>query len=123
MAEAFLRKHGGGRFEAHSAGLEPGAIHPYTSKVMEEVGIPLSGHRSKDLHEIFTRVQIEYLVTVCSNAEQECPILPGVGVRMHWPFEDPVAFEGTETEKLTKFREIRCKIDERVRAWLDNEKA
>jgi arsenate reductase len=83
MAEAFLRKHAGDRFEVHSAGLEPKGVHPYTRRVMEEEGIPLDGHRSKSLDEYFMKMHIGFLVTVCSNAEEKCPIMPGAGVRMH----------------------------------------
>lgn len=119
MAEAFLRKHAGDRFEVHSAGLEPKGIHPYARQVMEEAGIPLDGHRSKSLDEYLMKVHIGYLVTVCANAEERCPIMPGAGVRMHWPFDDPAAFEGTEKEKLAKFREVRDLIEERILAWLD----
>jgi len=119
MAEAFLRKHAGDRFEVHSAGLEPKGIHPYTRQVMEEVGIPLDSHRSKSLDEYFMKVQIGYLITVCSNAEEKCPIMPGVGIRMYWPFEDPAAFGGAEEEKLAKFREVRDLIEKRILAWLD----
>jgi len=119
MAEAFLRKHAGDRFEVHSAGLEPKGIHPYTRQVMEEAGIPLDSHRSKSLDEYFMKVHIGYLVTVCANAEERCPIMPGAGVRMHWPFEDPAAFEGAEEEKLAKFREIRDLIEQQIMTWLD----
>jgi arsenate reductase len=61
-----------------------------------------------------------YLITVCENAEEQCPIFPGVGQRMYWPFEDPLAFEGTEEEKLAKFRQVRDQIDQRIRNWLKN---
>jgi len=119
MAEAFLRKHAGDRFEVHSAGLEPKGIHPLTRQVMEEVGLPLDGQRSKSLDEYFMKVQIGYLITVCSNAETRCPTMPGVGVRLYWPFEDPAAFEGTEEERLAKFRQVRDQIEARILAWLD----
>jgi arsenate reductase (thioredoxin) len=118
MAEAFLRKHAGDRFEVHSAGLEPKGIHPLTVQVMEEVGIPLDGHRSKSLQEYFMKVQIGYLITVCSSAEEKCPTLPGVSKRLHWAFEDPAAYEGAEDEKLAKFREVRDQIDGRIQDWL-----
>ena len=118
MAEAFLRKHAGDRFEVHSAGLESKGIHPYTRRVMEEVGIPLDGHRSKSLDEYFMKMHIGYLVTVCSNAEEKCPIMPGAGVRMYWPFEDPANFQGSEGEKLAKFREIRDQIHEKIESWV-----
>lgn len=118
MAEAFLRKYAGDRFEVHSAGLEPKGIHPLTTRVMEEVGLPLDGHSSKSLQDYFMKVQIGYLITVCSKAEEQCPILPGLGQRYYWPFEDPAAFDGSEAEKLAKFREIRDQIDQRVQDWL-----
>ncbi len=119
MAEAFLRKHAGDRFEVHSAGLEPKGIHPYTRQVMEEAGIPLDGHQSKSLDEYFIKMHIGYLITVCSNAEEKCPIMPGVGVRMNWPFEDPAAFEGAKEEKPDKFREVRDLIHQQIMTWLD----
>jgi arsenate reductase len=119
MAEAFLRKHAGDRFEVHSAGLEPKGIHPCARQVMEEAGISLDGHRSKSLDEYFMKTHIGYLVTVCANAEERCPFMPGARVHMHWPFEDPAAFEGTEKEKLAKFREVRDLIERRILAWLD----
>ena len=119
MAEAFLRKHAGDRFEVHSAGLEPKGIHPLTRQVMEEVGLPLDGHRSKSLDEYFMKVQIGYFITVCSDAETRCPTMPGVGARLYWPFEDPAAFEGTEEERLAKFRQVRDQIEARILAWLD----
>lgn len=124
MAEAFLKKYAGDRFEVYSAGLEPKGIHPYTKKVMEEIGIDISDQYSKSLREFMGKVHIGYLITVCDNAEKKCPILPGVSFRLFWPFDDPAAFEGTEDEKLSKFREIRGQVDERIKSWLkdmDNE--
>lgn len=118
MAEAFLRKYGGDRFEAFSAGLRPTGIHPYTKQVMEEIGIDMSGQYSKGLDQFLGKEHFGYLITVCDRAEQECPIFPGVSVRLHWPFEDPVAFKGSEEEKLNKFREVRDQIEARVRLWL-----
>ena len=119
MAEAFLRKYAGDRFEVHSAGLEPKGIHPLTVQVMEEAGISLEGLRSKSLQEYFMKVQIGYLITVCSQAEEKCPILPGVSTRIHWPFEDPAAFEGTVEEKLAKFREVSGEIEGEILEWLE----
>ena len=119
MAEAFLRKYAGDLYEVHSAGLEPKGIHPLTVQVMEEAGISLEGQRSKSLQEYFMKVQIGYLITVCSQAEEKCPILPGVSTRIHWPFEDPAAFEGTVEEKLAKFREVRDEIEGEILEWLE----
>lgn len=119
MAEAFLKKYGGDRFEVHSAGLEPAkGIHPLTLKVMQERGFDMQGHYAKDIAQYLGKVHFGYLITVCDRAEQNCPIFPGMGQRLHWSFEDPAAFEGTEEEKLAKFREVRDQIEARVRAWL-----
>ena len=120
MAEAFLKKYGGNKFEAHSAGFEPKAIHPYTVQVMEEIGIPLSGQYSKSFREYMGKVHFAYLITVCAEAEKNCPTtFPGIGQRLHWAFEDPAAFEGSEEEKMAKFREIRDKIASRIKEWLN----
>jgi len=119
MAEAFLREYGGDRFEAYSAGLEPSVIHHYTRRVMEEVGLDLSEQHSKDLAEYMGKVHFGYLITVCANAEKRCPsVFPGMGQRLHWPFEDPAAFVGSEEEKLAKFREVRDQVDRRIQEWL-----
>jgi arsenate reductase len=119
MAEAFLRKYAGDYFDVNSAGLDPLEINPFTKKVMEEIGISLEGHTSNLLNEYMGRKHFAYLITVCSNAEERCPsTFPGVGKRYFWDLEDPAAFEGTDEEKLHKFREIRDLIDERVKDWL-----
>jgi arsenate reductase len=118
MAEALLRHYAGDHFEAHSAGLEPKGINPYTLRVMDEIGVDLSGHRSKDVTEYLGRVHFGYVITVCDNAEKNCPIFPGVSVRLHWPFEDPAHFEGSDEAKAAKFREVRDQIDARLRVWL-----
>jgi len=119
MAEAFLRKYGGDEFEAYSAGLEPKGIHPLTVQVMEEVGIDLSEQRSKDVMEYMGRKHFGYLITVCAHAEANCPTtFPGVSQRLHWPLEDPVAFEGSDEEKLDKFREVRDQVEQQIKIWL-----
>lgn len=118
MAEALLRKLAGDRFEVHSAGLEPNVINPYTVKVLQEIGIDTSAHYAKPLTTYLGKVHFGYMITVCSKAEERCPIFPGMGVRLHWPFEDPAAFVGTEEETLQKFREVRNQIEAQIRAWL-----
>jgi len=119
MAEAFLRKYGGDRFEAYSAGLEPDVINLYVYQVMEEVGLDLAGQRSKSISEYMGKVHFGYLITVCANAEEKCPaVFPGMGQRLHWPFEDPAAFEGSDEEKKAKFREVRDQIEQRIKDWL-----
>jgi arsenate reductase len=122
MAEAFLREYGGDYFEAHSAGLEPSRIHPLTYRVMEERGLDLEQQRSKGLDEYLTKVHVGYLITVCAKAEENCPTYPGVSVREHWGFEDPAAFEGTEAQRLEKFREIRDQVEARVKDFVEREK-
>lgn len=119
MAEAFLRRYGSASFEAFSAGLEPKGINPFTIQVMEEIGFDLSGHTSKGVQEFLGRVFIHDLITVCDQAEKNCPaIWPGVIHKEHWSIEDPAAFEGTPEEKLAKFRDIRDLIQDKVRAWV-----
>ena len=119
MAEAYVRKYASDNFEAYSAGLEPKAINPLTIKVMEEAGFDMSGHRSKAIAEYLGKVHFQYLITVCDDADKNCPaVWPGVNQRLHWSFEDPAKFAGTEAQKLAKFRQVRDLIDARVKAWL-----
>ena len=118
MAEGLLRHFAGDRFEVYSAGLEPKAVNPYAIRAMQEIGIDISGHRSKDVMEYLGRVNMGIVITVCSNAEERCPIFPFTTQRLHWPFEDPAAFMGSEAETLAKFREVRDQISERLQAWL-----
>jgi arsenate reductase (thioredoxin) len=97
MAEAFLREHGNDFFDVYSAGLEPKGINPYTIQVMNEIGFDLSSHTSKGVETYLGKVLFQYLITVCDNAEKNCPaVWPGVNQRLHWSFEDPAAFEGSK---------------------------
>jgi len=119
MAEAFLREYGGEWFEAYSAGTEPKGIHPDTNRVMEEIGISLSGQQSKHVKEYMGKVHFGYLITLCGEAEERCPTtFPGIGRRLRWSFEDPSAFVGSEGEKLAKFREVRDGIEQQIKTWL-----
>jgi arsenate reductase (thioredoxin) len=120
MAEAFLRKYASNRYEAFSAGLEPGVIHPLTLQVMEEVSIDMSGQYSKGLDTYSGKVNFAYLITVCDNADQRCPVFPGMGMRLHWSFEDPAAFQGRHAEKLMKFRQVRDQIEAKVKQFISN---
>lgn len=119
MAEAWLRKLAGESFEVYSAGLEPHGVNPYTIKVMEELGIDMSKHRSTHLDEYKGKIDFDFLITVCGNADERCPLFPGMGTRLHWPFEDPAKFVGPESEKLAAFREVRDQIKSRIESWLD----
>ena len=118
MAEGLLRQFAGDHFEVYSAGLEPKSVNPYAIRAMQEIDIDISGHRSKDVMEYLGRVNMGIVITVCSNAEERCPIFPFTTQRLHWPFEDPAAFMGSEAETLAKFREVRDQISERLQAWL-----
>ncbi len=118
MAEALLRHYAPNQFEVYSAGLEPKGINPFTIRVMHEIGLDVSGGRSKDVMEFLGKVHIGYVITVCSTAEARCPIFPFSTQRLHWPFEDPAAFQGTDEATAAKFREVRDLIDQRIRAWL-----
>ncbi|MGH2522706.1 MAG: arsenate reductase ArsC [Anaerolineales bacterium] len=123
MAEAYLRALGGDEFEAHSAGLEPKGINPYTRRVMGEVGVDLSDQRSKTVSEYMGKMHFGYLITVCSNADERCPTtFPGVGKRLHWDLEDPAAFVGSEEEVLQKFRDVRDQIASRIQLWLSEQR-
>jgi arsenate reductase len=123
MAEAFLRKYAGDTFEAYSAGLEPKGLNPFTIEVMQEVGIDISHQRSKNISEYLGKVLFQYLITVCDDADKNCPtVLVGVQNRLHWSFEDPAKFQGSDEEKLARFREVRDRIEARLKSWLAEQK-
>lgn len=113
MAEALLRHHGGDAFEVFSAGTEPKGINPLTLRVLAEAGIDASFARSKSVTE-FLGQSFDYVVTVCDQARQSCPVFPGVHESLHWGYEDPAAAEGTDEERLRVFRRILIQIGERV---------
>jgi arsenate reductase len=119
MAEAFLKKYAGDRFEVYSAGYESQEINPLTWKVMAEKGFDLSGHYSKGPGEFLGKMSIRYLIIVCAVAEERCPrTFTDVLFRMFWPFDDPAAITGTEEEELAAFRRVRDQIDEKIQSWL-----
>jgi arsenate reductase len=114
MAEAFVRLLAGDRFEVMSAGLRPGEVHPLTLQVLEEAGL-----RSKGVETVMGRVGITYAIVVCEEAEMVCPrIYPFAVQTLRWPFEDPAAATGSEAARLAKFREVRDKIERRIRDWM-----
>ena len=113
MAEALLRHHGGDRFEVFSAGTEPKGINPLTLRILAEAGIDASFARSKSVTE-FLGQSFDYVVTVCDQARQSCPVFPGVHESLHWGYEDPAAATGSEEERLRVFRRIFIQIGERV---------
>ena len=120
MAEAFLRKYAGRHLEAYSAGLQPSSVNPYTERVMREIGIDLSGQHSKSVREYLGKMSFSYLITVCAEAEANCPTtFPGISQRLSWVFDDPAAVEGSEEERLEKFREVRDQIERRIKLWVE----
>jgi arsenate reductase (thioredoxin) len=119
MGEALLRERAGERFNAYSAGVNPKGVHPLTIKVLEEKEIDTSKLRSKDVAEFLGKLSVHHLIVVCDNANESCPrIFPGILDRQFWPFDDPPAFQGTDEEKLNKFREVRDAIDKRIQQWV-----
>ncbi|MFO7815105.1 MAG: arsenate reductase ArsC [Halanaerobiales bacterium] len=118
MAEGFLREYAADKFEAYSGGLNAEGIHPLTKKVMTEAEIDISQQESKKIKQFLGRKHFGFLITVCRKAEKNCPTFPDVSTRLFWDIEDPRAFEGTEEEKLAKFREIRNEIEERVKNFI-----
>ena len=122
MAEAFLNSLAGDRFEAHSAGLEPGVLNPLAVEVMKEIGIDISRKQTKSAFDLFKKGELfSYVVTVCDAASAEmCPIFPGLVTKtIHWSFEDPSAFTGTHEERLEKTRQVRDAIRSKIEEWLN----
>lgn len=116
MAEALLRHHGGDRFEVFSAGTEPKGINPLTLRILAEAGIDASFARSKSVTE-FLGQSFDYVVTVCDQARQSCPVFPGVHESLHWGYEDPAAAEGTDDERMAVFRKVFIQMAERVKQF------
>jgi arsenate reductase len=116
MGEGLFRTEGGGRFEVFSAGIKPTSVRPEAIAVMKEIGIDISAQRSKSVDE-FSGQSIDYVVTVCDNARDNCPLFPAGTERLHWSLEDPAAIQGSEPERLAAFRRIRDQIHSRVKAF------
>lgn len=116
MAEGLLRNDAGDRFAVESAGTHPGTVRPEAIAVMGELGIDLSGHRSKNVSE-FDGQAFDYVLTVCDNARENCPIFPAAAKQIHHSFDDPAAVEGSEAERLAVFRRVRDEIREYLRGF------
>ncbi len=113
MAEGYLRYAAGDHFEALSAGIEPKGLNPLATEAMQEIGIDISHQKSKDVVS-FLGQYIPYIVTVCDNARERCPIFPRTFKFLHWSFEDPAAATGSHEEKLAVFRRVRDEIARRI---------
>jgi arsenate reductase len=117
MAEGLLRHDAGDEFEVESAGVEPSHVRPQAIEAMREIGIDISGHRSKSVDE-FSGQEFDYVITVCDNANERCPVFPGKTTRIHWSFDDPAAAAGDETARLAVFRRVRDEIRGRLRSFI-----
>ena len=116
MGEGLFRHEGNGQYEVASAGTRATLVRPEAIKVMAEIGIDISSHRSKAVDE-FDGQNFDYVVTVCDNARDNCPIFPAGTERIHWSFEDPAAVEGSEEDRLNDFRRIRDQIHAQVKQF------
>jgi len=116
MAEGLLRHLAGDRFDVASAGVAPTQVRPEAIAVMRELGIDISHHRSKSVDE-FLGQDFDYVITVCDNANEQCPIFPSNTKRIHWSFEDPAAAAGDEQARLAVFRRVRDEIFDRLRLF------
>jgi arsenate reductase len=126
MAEALLRSVGGEGFEAESAGLEPGKLNALVVAAMGEIGIDISGAKTKSVFDLLKLGRrYDYVITVCDEASAErCPVFPGEAVkRLHWGFKDPASFKGSDEEKLAWIREVRDQITAKIEAFVANSDA
>jgi arsenate reductase len=109
MAEGLLRHDAGDRFDVFSAGTRPSHVRPEAIAAMRELGIDISDHRSKSVDD-FNSQQFDYVLTVCDNAKESCPIFPGKAIRLHQSFDDPAELRGSEEERLAMFRRVRDEL-------------
>ena len=117
IAEGFLKKYLGEEHQIRSAGLEPMGVNEKAIKVMNEIGIDISSHTSNNLNEYLSD-NFDYIITVCGNAENKCPVFPGEGIKLHFPFDDPAHAEGSENDILAEFRRVRDLIGIKITEWL-----
>jgi arsenate reductase (thioredoxin) len=117
LAEALLRRHGGDAFEVFSAGTQPRGINPLTERVLDEARIDHSWARSKSVTE-FLGQKFDYVITVCDQAREACPVFPGSGESLHWGYDDPSEAEGTEEDRLEAFRKTLTLMSTRIQAFV-----
>ena len=114
MAEGLLRAMAGSRFEVYSGGVDPSFVRPEAIAAMREIGIDISQHRSKSVDE-FAGQQFDYVITVCDNANQQCPMFPGKNERIHWSIADPASVSGDDETRLAAFRSARDELREHLK--------
>ncbi len=118
MAQAYLQDMAGERFTVQSAGFEPQSLNPLAIEVMSEDGLDISGQKTQSVFDLYKEGQLfDYVITVCADSEDKCPLFPGITHRLHWPFEDPAALGGSQEEKLAGARLIRDQIKQTVRGF------
>lgn len=117
IAEALLRRHGADRFEVFSAGTNPRGINPLTEQILDDAGIDHSWARSKSVSEFLGRT-FDYVITVCDQAKESCPVFPGSGESLHWGYDDPAEVEGSEEERLEAFRKTLTMMATRIQAFV-----
>ena len=120
MAQAFLSAIDSERFEVASAGLEAGTLNPYAVRAMAEVGLDISGKKTQSVFDLVKKGSMfTFVITVCDEASAErCPIFPGFTTRLHWSFNDPSEFKGSEEEIMQGTREVRDAIHAQIKAWV-----
>ncbi len=116
MAEGLLNHLYGDRYQAFSAGTEKTHVRPLTIEAMKNIGIDISHHQSKTV-DSFGNMEFDYVITVCDNANKNCPYIPTRNARLHWSFDDPADAEGTEAEKLAVFEKVRDEILEKINSF------
>ncbi len=122
MAEAFLNSIAGDKFEAESAGIEPGKLNPVVVDAMKETGIDISQNKTKSVFEFYEQGKVyDYVITVCDKeAAEKCPVFLGVTERLHWNFQDPSALSGSHSEKIAGTRKIRDQIKQKIEDWVND---
>jgi arsenate reductase (thioredoxin) len=118
MAEAWLRYLAGDRYEVYSAGTEASPVRPLAIRAMAEMGIDISRHESKTLDR-YLHQPWDYVITVCDDANASCPVFPGGGHRLHWPFPDPSHATGNDEKQLAAYRRVRDAIKTRIDAFVE----
>ena len=116
MAEGILRHLHGGSYEVHSAGTQPSRVNPYAVRVMDEIGIDITGHTSKSI-DAYEGACFDFVVTVCDHANESCPVFRGGGKHIHKGFRDPAGFRGKDEEILAGFRTVR----DEIKSWIESE--
>jgi arsenate reductase len=119
MAEGLLRQLTAGQMDVASAGTEPGHVHPLAVRAMQEIGIDISQARSKSV-DAFVDQHFDYVITLCDQARESCPVFPGDPDRIHWSFPDPSAVEGDDAQRYQAFARVRTELVLRLRTWVQS---